>query len=266
MDIISHTLTGVAVGTVAATFSKKSWKTKVSIVLTGGLGGALPDLDAVSLWSGFDGTIGALFDLSHSGRDIYFGKFWYSHHAALHSLLAPLLFCFMFVGIVTIRHKYWTRNSIKGHLQRNGLYYLAFILGFVCHLLEDMPTPASVWGGVNLFFPSSGYVGGFGKIWWWNNYDIFLIILSVIFMNSWVNLIPNTRQKLRSRTAVAIFVLGLGLGMNQMLNRPIDFRYTGHTTKYTQYEQQSKDIQKDILGKRLYGLMEKLDDRLPVYF
>jgi len=50
MDIISHTLTGVAVGTVVATYSDQSWRSKTLIILTGGFGGALPDLDAVSLW------------------------------------------------------------------------------------------------------------------------------------------------------------------------------------------------------------------------
>ena len=53
------TLTGVAVGTVIATVSGTSWKHKSLIVFFGGLGGALPDFDAISLWSRFDATIGS---------------------------------------------------------------------------------------------------------------------------------------------------------------------------------------------------------------
>ena len=52
MDIISHSLTGLAVGTVCAHFSKDTWRNKVVILCASTLGGALPDLDALSLWSG----------------------------------------------------------------------------------------------------------------------------------------------------------------------------------------------------------------------
>ncbi|AEV32089.1 hypothetical protein Oweho_1082 [Owenweeksia hongkongensis DSM 17368] len=43
MDIISHTLTGVAVGTVFATISNGSLKKKSLIILAGSFGGALSD-------------------------------------------------------------------------------------------------------------------------------------------------------------------------------------------------------------------------------
>jgi hypothetical protein len=59
-----------------------------------GLGGALPDFDAISLWSGFDKTFGKLFNLSNSGEVIYFSKFWYSHHGFLHSILASVILAF----------------------------------------------------------------------------------------------------------------------------------------------------------------------------
>ena len=39
MDIISHTLTGVAVGTVASSFSNEKWHNKLTIILFGAFGG-----------------------------------------------------------------------------------------------------------------------------------------------------------------------------------------------------------------------------------
>lgn len=54
---------------------------------------------------------------------------------------------------------------------------LDFFLAGTFHLLEDMPTPDNIWGGVRIFFPFEVYIGGWNYIWWWNNYDLFLIIL-----------------------------------------------------------------------------------------
>ena len=161
MDILSHTLTGIAIGTIAAAVSNGSWKQKITIILIGGLGGSLPDFDAISLWSKFDSTIGTALNLSHSGNQIYFGKFWYSHHAALHSLLALFLFILLSI-LLSVRLKI---SKIAALLSKQKHFYFSFSLGFVFHLLEDMPAPASVWGGVNFFFPSNEYIGGFGKIW-----------------------------------------------------------------------------------------------------
>jgi len=155
MDIISHTLTGVAVGTVVSSLSQQNWIRRISIVLFGGFGGALPDLDAISLWSKFDTTIGEYLNLSNRGSDIYFGKLWYSHHAAFHSLLAPLILSIICLAVFALFKRAMSFSQLKENISSNKLTYLAFNLGFVFHLLEDMPTPASVWGGVNLFFPSS---------------------------------------------------------------------------------------------------------------
>ena len=126
-----------------------------------------------------------------------------------------------------------------------GYLLSAFFFGYLGHLLEDMPTPASVWGGVNLFFPSSGYVGGFGQIWWWNNYDLVLIIVAVITINFLINCIPKITAKARSIAAVVVFVFGLSIFLIQVHTRPVTFAYEGHTPNYKQLEQRSKDIQRD---------------------
>ncbi len=260
MDIISHTLTGIAVGTVVASLSKASLKKKLGIVLIGGLGGALPDIDAFSYWSKFDTTIGDFLNLEHTGRQIYGGKFWYSHHAALHSVLAPLLIVVFYALIQFVKNKNFNFLVSKKY----GLG--AFFFGFLFHLFEDMPTPASVWGGVNLFFPSSQYIGGYGKIWWWNNYDLVLIIFSVIVLNSFVNLIKLIPNQFKITCCLLFFSLGIGAYLYQINTRPVDFSYSGRTTKYQEFELQSKQIQKEILGENLFDIMVYIDSKIPLNF
>jgi inner membrane protein len=266
MDIISHTLSGVAVGTVVAAISDTSFKAKDLIILTGGFGGALPDFDAISLWSKFDSTIGAILNLQHSGKQIYFGKFWYSHHAAFHSILAPIILIFLSILTGSIFRRNFRISKIRVNILKRKYLLLAFFFGFLIHLLEDMPTPSSVWGGVNLFFPSSSYVGGFGKIWWWNNYDLVLIILGVISLNLLINLIPKIPHKLKTKGSIGVFGFGVLLSIFQINTRTTDFSYTGHTKNYNQLEAESKLIQREILGDKLFEIMTEIDNKIPLNF
>lgn len=266
MDIISHTLTGVAVGTVFAAISNDDWKRKCSIIFAGGIGGALPDIDAISMWSRFDSTIGAFLGLEHTGREIYAGKFWYSHHAALHSILAPLIIILLAVIISSVVRKRFNMVDIRNHFNIKKFSLLAFFFGFLLHLFEDMPTPASVWGGVNLFFPNDQYIGGFGNIWWWNNYDLVLIITSVILLNMMINFVPKFIHKIKITSSMSVFLIGLSLFLYQINTRPVDFSYSGNTSNFDNFEAQSKQIQKDILGETVYDIMSKIDDRIPLNF
>ncbi len=266
MDILSHTLTGVAVGTVMASFSEGGFGRKATIIGIAGLGGALPDFDAISLWSKFDQTIGQWLGLKLSGANIYFNTLWYSHHGALHSItlafLIPLLF-FLIGNLIKRRVK---PQEWRKSLQKNKLLVLGFALGFTCHLLEDMPTPHCVWGGVRFFFPSPQYMGGFGKIWWWNNYDLFLIIVTVIVLNLLLlAVIRFLGQKTKWLTS-SIFLIGVSLFLYQINSRSFDFNYRGFTSKHGEYERKSMDIQREILGEELYSWMEKLDNCIPLNF
>ena len=99
MDILTHALSGIAVGSVLVTCSKKGLSDKIFVISLSCFGGVLPDFDALSLWSGFDQTFGSWFGLAHSGKEIYFSKFWYSHHGLLHSSFAAF-FVMFFISIV----------------------------------------------------------------------------------------------------------------------------------------------------------------------
>jgi len=268
MDILTHALFGAVAGTVAASFAKDR-KTQIAVIAVSAIGGVLPDLDAVSLLPGFDGTIGKLLGLAHSGRDIYSAKFWYSHHGFMHSILAGI-FSAAAAGLIWFFIKNGAKSvsfeKIKSFFISKKLFFAGFMSGWLLHLFGDLPTPSSTWGGIRMFFPLSAYVGGSGKIWWWNNYDIFLTACAVIAVNAALLLSGKyLKDKIKFLT-VAVFMLGFCFAVYQIETRKSGFSYSGYSEKYREYEQKSKDLQKDILGETLYKIMEKLDKRLPFNF
>lgn len=269
MDILTHTLSGLAIGTVVAGFSGRGQNNRKKIVLASGFAGALPDLDAISLWSGFDSTIGEWFNLSHSGKEIYSATFWYSHHAFLHSLLAGFLLAgllsFM-IFLVGSRLRDFNINSFVSSVRKNRLMLLGFILGFSLHLLEDMPTPSSTWGGVNFFWPFSSYIGGTGNIWWWNNYDIFLIVLGVLMLNLILFAVKRVKDFDLRKFVTGVFVVGFTLALIQIYSRDYDFSYSGHTIRYQEFEKKSKEVQREIIGEKAFQWMEAFDKKLKIYF
>lgn len=268
MDILTHAISGTAVATCAASFVQTSPSRKAKILLAGTLGGMFPDIDAISMWSRFDATIGKLFGLSHTGKAIYSAKFWYSHHAFFHSLLASILFGILFVLIAYSIHKLISKKqlSVTNYGKSHLIYFIVFVLGFWSHLAGDLPTPSSSWGGVAMFFPSSNYVGGSGKIWWWNNYDIFLLILGCIILNL---SIPSLFKAIRNKSKIftsAILAITLGFILIQVNSREYNYAYDESRAKYAEMEQNSKKEQERILGQRLYQYMEKFDGILKIHF
>lgn len=269
MDILTHTLSGLAVGTVVASFSNRGFGHKLTIILIAGFAGALPDIDAISLWSGFDSAFGTLFNLSNSGREIYSSKLWYAHHAFFHSIFAGILFALLIglvVYLVNSKFKSLKFSLFVSSLSRHKLVLIGFVLGFLVHLIEDMPTPSSSWGGVNFFWPSKSYMGGSGDIWWWNNYDIFLIVFAVFIINLLLLIIKRfVGSHLRS-LATTIFLIGFVWAVFQIKTRDYDFAYVGHANSYQEYEAKSKEIQQEILGENVYQIMLRFDNNLGIYF
>ena len=259
----------MAAGSVVAGFSGKSVPKKLGIIAASAVGGALPDIDAVSLWSKFDATIGKLFHLSNPGSVIYSGKFWYSHHGFFHSLFAVLLIAAVIgaVGyLISARFRGLNfKDFIKSYTAQRFVL-IGFAAGYVMHLLGDIPTPASTWGGVRLFWPFGAYVGGTGQIWWWNNYDIFLISCTVFAVNMILLFTDRFVRLNLDRIIAGVFAAGVLLSIVQISTRDCDFAYTGHTAGYQELEAASKEQQKEILGERLYNAMEKFDEKLPVHF
>lgn len=269
MDLLTHVISGVAIGSVVAGFSKKGIKTQVGILALSGLGAALPDFDAISLWSGFDRTIGSFFHLELKGSEIYSSKLWYSHHGFLHSFFASVLIAFLsgcFVYVVRSRFKGLLFQRLFANINAQKLFYLGLISGFLIHLIEDVPTPASSWSGINFFWPLTTYTGGTGNIWWWNNYDLFLIATGTVVINGMVMLITHFIKIKAKWIVTVIFVTNFCFSVYQVKTRGFDFNYTGQSTRFNEYENKSKEIQRRILGDKIYGVMVRFDNKLKINF
>lgn len=262
MDILTHTLSGLAAGTVMAGFSSRGWRNRTAIVLFSGLGGALPDIDAISMWSKFDATLGKWFGLAHTGQEIYSAKLWYSHHSFMHSLLAAFVFALLIGLLFYIFGKRKSSESLAKVFYNKRLLLMGFISGFLVHLFQDMITPASSWGGVRLFFPSMTYIGGTGNIWWWNNYNLFLIVAGVLVVNVLLLLLWRSKRRGVWKYTTSVFLIGCILFVWQV--KRVDYNFNGK--KYQECEKKSKEMQREMLGERVYRFMEKFDNSMKFYF
>lgn len=262
MDILSHTLSGLAIGAVFAGRSAGNFQTKSSIIAFSGFGAILPDIDAISLWSKFDSIFGNLFNLQNSGKVIYSEKFWYSHHSFMHSLIAALLFSVIIGFLLWLSSNHKKHFSLFDFFCAKKLLLFGFISGFVIHLLEDMITPAGSWGGIRLFFPLKIYVGGTGQIWWWNNYNLFLIVVCVLIINLCILLIFQKNESKTHKFTTNIFITGCLCFIWQIFY--IDYNFNGKN--FAKCEEKSKEIQQNILGEYIYFKVEKLDNSLIIYF
>lgn len=261
MDILIHTVSGMVVGTAAAGISKGSGFRKGLLVFTGMAAGALPDLDVISLWSGFDDSIGSWLGLQHSGRDIYFGKFWYSHHAITHSLFAALACSGVLLGIM----KLIKRKRLR---KKDMIFPVTFFFGYIAHLLGDLPTPGSVWEGIQFWYPSTDYIGGWGMTWWWNNYDIFLIISFGVVLNIVINLANRfAKLKLLRWVPTGVVFLCLVMCSYRLSVRGMSFNYDEYQeAEFGNFSERSLEIQKEFLGPTMFEMMRKFDESLPVMF
>ncbi len=270
MDILTHAISGTAVAACASSFMKTNALKKTKILLVGTFGAVLPDIDAISMWSRFNSTIGALFNLPYSGREIYGMKLWYSHHAFFHSLLASLLFGVLLLASIYFIQKVLKRKnkslSVISFIQTKGIYFIVFVLGYWAHLAGDLPTPASVWGGIAFGWPSSVYWGGSGRIWWWNNYDVFLLILLSTFLILFVPVLSKWIKKRVRFFSIFLLTITLMFITIQINTRQYNYAYTTDSSRYAQMEENSKKEQERILGKRLYGYMKWFDDKLKIHF
>jgi inner membrane protein len=267
MDILIHSLSGIAVSTVFIPFFNRKGIKKTGLLAAGAFGGAFPDIDAISLWSHFDGIFGKLLNLSHTGRDIYFSKLWYSHHGFFHSfggiLLSGIVIALLFHLILFIRKKTWPDKSL---LFTTIIYVSVFFAGASTHLFEDMVTPSGPWGGVRLFWPSKVYFGGMGLIWWWNNYDIFLVVTGIIFLNSITIILKLSATKISKYLPILIFSIGIAVALNQIGTRKYHYNYFGFTTNYKELETKSKQDQQEIFSVPVYNFMSDLDQLIPFNF
>jgi membrane-bound metal-dependent hydrolase YbcI (DUF457 family) len=151
MHILSHLGSGVCIGSVAACVWPRC--TPRPAIATGalvGLGAMVVDLDGISL----------LCD-----HRVYYGSFWYSHHGAMHSVVGTAILAVLLTPPFAM--------AMRGRWRCTRLQaaWPWLWLGGVLHLIEDLPAPAGPWGGLMLLWPFSDVrFGGWGWIWWMNEY------------------------------------------------------------------------------------------------
>jgi len=268
MDILTHTLSGITAATAIAAFSNRSLWKKSLLIACGAAGAILPDIDAITRWPGFDAVIGSTLGLSQGGGSIYYGNHWYSHHNFTHSLAAGAIFTLLGALLWYLGHR-WSpiARSPANFIQDKKGFFSAFFMGYTLHLLGDLPTPGSIWHGIKLFWPLATPVGGFGHIWWWNNYDIFLLLLagslagtSLVFLNHFLKM-----RSLRYLPAMLGLVI-FSATLYQIAHRPIRFSGPGSSFSHAENERQSLAIQKTILGEKLYGIIGAMDRHLKIPF
>jgi hypothetical protein len=166
MHLISHLGSSIVLATTIALFLNENnrYKNKYNIITLVGVGGILPDIDAISV----------LFD--HS---IFYSNAWYSHHGAMHSVfgIIPLA---MTLSILSL---YFKVNAGLTHIHKILAFNFAMIyLGCIIHQMEDLPSPEGPWGGLLLFWPiSNERFGGWSHFWWQNEYLETLFFVAAVY-------------------------------------------------------------------------------------
>lgn len=264
MDLLINLLFGILSGTVVAAWNMSRPAQLWKLILIGILGAWFPSIDELSLWPRFDEIIGQGLGLTEKGTEIYFGLHWYSHNAFFHSLFSMLLFSVLIALLAGLIYRYIMRggSTCGVCLRYCSIYALTFAFGYLLHLFGDLVAPGGPWEGIRLFFPFEVYVGGWGFTWWWNNYDLALILfisslLNVIF----IYVIPPLKKGMRQLPG-GVLMLSMVLISIQLGKRDFDFNKEGYTVR----EKASKHIQLHMLGEPLFNTMEEVDDWIPFYF
>jgi membrane-bound metal-dependent hydrolase YbcI (DUF457 family) len=175
-------------------------------------------------------------------------------HSLFMGIFLPLLW--WIIGGVFSRNRLKFIPRLNDRWHRGKLGMLTFFLAYTVHCFQDMITPSGSWGGVRLLFPSAEYYGGWSKIWWWNNYDLFLIILSVILLNLVFQMIKKHRKPLVSISlSVGFFLFALQIARRPNLN-----------SVWNKNEIASKQIQKEFLGPKVFKMMKEFDNSMNLNF
>ncbi len=265
MDIFTHVLAGAVTGGCAALMIRGAPAQLGAALSWGALGGFLPDIDAASRVPGFDESVGRLFGLP-PGSEVYAGSAWYSHHHFTHSLLAGLGAALLLAGLLGLERLLAGPGHEGRRNIRIGMAPAALLGGFVMHLVGDLVTPGSVWGGIQLLWPLETMVGGWGWAWWFNNYDLFLLQLAGLLGLGLVSLVPRSSPWLARLLPAGLLALLLTASFLLLQLRQQDYAYRGHARDYQALEAASLMDQRRILPPELVQLMIQLDEAMPLPF
>jgi hypothetical protein len=155
VHILSHFGTGFCVGAGIAAIGGRA---RFDVSLWMGLGAVLPDLDGLTVF----------FD-----HKVYYSRYWFSHHGALHSPVVAA------TAVLLSQLLVLPMRGLEGSSRWRVPVFV--LIGWLIHLLEDLPCPAGPWGGLPLLWPiSSQRFGGWTHIWWLNEYLIAVLGLGAL--------------------------------------------------------------------------------------
>lgn len=264
MDAVTNVLLGIFAGLIVAGWNRSRPAQRLKLILIGVIGATLPSVDEITLWAGFDEYIAPIFQLDTPGHILYFSKVWYGHQGFFHSLLAAAL-CSLLIGLVLSTWYYYIERGTstwQAAFRYMGIYMATTALGFCLHLCGDLVAPGGPWEGIRLFYPLDQYVGGWGLTWWWNNYDLDLIILlSISICAIFLHTAHPLKKGFRMMPTLVLGCCMLTISW-QLSQRSFDF----NVDSYVAREAASKHIQRQVLGESVTQWMEWIDRRLPVYF
>ena len=224
MDLFSHAASGVCLG-VAAGLLRGKTDFKPTLLLT--LGTVAPDIDGLTV----------LFD--HS---TYYAQHWYSHHGALHSPLAAVA---AFVGFQTLS------RLILGRRCASPAGRLAFLVGWLIHLIEDLPSPAEPWGGLPLLWPfHDTRYGGWAHIWWLNEYLLFSLVSAAILALAGIAIVRRVQPRFARVISFITFTIAL-TALTQATIFSAVSRYES-TSQWNTY-------QRLLLGDHLWAPVYRID-------
>lgn len=234
MHLTTHICAGTCIGSLTALHVKGlGHKSKGIVVLLFMIGSALPDIDAISV----------LF--SHK---IFYANHWFSHRGAMHSVFGLIISSALVAVCYAIAiHQKSQLNS----LQRFWMAFTLIFIGGGLHLLSDLPTPSTPWGGLMLFWPfSSVRVGGFGNIWWVNEYLMLLFSTAAFVCLVSIYVLEKDSRAIKSCKAIV------------MITNLFAFFLVSHfilTSKYIDPSQWANH-QVALMGEPVYEFVKEIND------
>ena len=227
MDLFSHAASGVCLG-VAAGLLRGKTDSRTTLLLT--LGTVAPDIDGLTV----------LFD-----HGTYYAQHWYSHHGALHSPVAALA---AFVGFQALsRLIFRPRRAFPAGR-------LAFLVGWLLHLIEDLPSPPEPWGGLPLLWPfRDTRYGGWAHIWWLNEYLLFVLVSAAMLALVGVAIVRHTPPRFARVISLLTFTAAL-----TALTQATIFAAVSRYESIPQWNA----YQRLLLGDRLWSPVYRIDHAL----
>lgn len=194
-----HILLGISVANIyqsIQSFFKKDLHPYSKILVLSVLFALLPDMDS--------------FSGNYTSTNVFIG-----HRGITHSIFFVTASSLIFSAFLFFLDIKQLKGAGTEHRKRFPLFmFLVLLTAGMSHIIADLPQPASIWGGIPVFFPlkSDGVYmrsGGWARIGWYDLKIIWSLIYAALL--SWILIalihVLKKRQRLFAIRAAAIAVI-----------------------------------------------------------